>query len=193
MPAAVQRRALEVERNDAADAAIVSFSSLYDAHVDFVWRNLRRFGVAEPALEDALQDVFLVVHRRLAEFEGRSSISTWLFAIVRRVASEHRRKAARTAAHTELESHPQLCTRTTPVDSVEHNQAVQRLGQVLASLNESKREVFILIELEQIPGPEVARSLDINLNTMYTRLRAARAEFAREVERLRAKDAGRLR
>src|SRR6186713_2887600 len=70
-----------------------AFAEVYESCAKLVWRNLRRLGVPEAALEDAAQDVFLVVHRRLSEFEGRSTLRTWIFGIVLRVAARHRRKA----------------------------------------------------------------------------------------------------
>ena len=67
------------------------FDAVYREHFPFVWRNLRRLGVAESHVEDAAQEVWVVVHRRLREFEGRSSMRTWLFGITMRTASDHRR------------------------------------------------------------------------------------------------------
>ena len=74
-----------------------SFDEVYAAHFGFVWRVLRTFGVPAASLEDAAQDVFVVVHRRLPEFEGRAAITTWLFAIVLGVARNHRRSQRRRA------------------------------------------------------------------------------------------------
>tara|TARA_R110002096_G_scaffold350395_2_gene543545 strand:- start:137569 stop:138147 length:579 start_codon:yes stop_codon:yes gene_type:complete len=161
------------------------FADLYDAHMSFVWRNLRRLGVPESALDDALQDVFLVVHRRLAEFEHRSALRTWLFAILRRVASEYRRKTERTNCHEELDPEQRDSATGSPYEALARTQAVEQLCEVLDKLEESRREVFVLVELEQMPGPDAAEALGLNLNTMYTRLRSARLEFEREAARLR--------
>src|SRR5215475_4198677 len=79
-------------------AAVPAFDDVYAAHVEFVWRVLRTLGVPDAQIEDAVQDVFVVVHRRLAEWQGRAAITTWLFAIARRVAGAHRRRASRNAA-----------------------------------------------------------------------------------------------
>src|SRR4029079_8293311 len=79
----------------AHDGAAPAFDDVYAAHVRFVWRVLRTFGVPEAQIEDAVQDVFVVVHRRLAEWQGRAAITTWLFAIARRIAGAHRRRAGR--------------------------------------------------------------------------------------------------
>src|SRR5262245_25709599 len=84
----------------APDAgALVSFEALYDEHFDFVWRTVRRLGVPEALVDDAVQEVFLVVHRRLGSFEGRSSLKTWICAIVTRVASDSRRSVRRKSPH----------------------------------------------------------------------------------------------
>ena len=75
--------------------AVPAFERVYEEHFDFVWRSLRRLGVPRSALDDAVQEVFLVVHRRLAEFEGRSSLKTWLFGIAVHIALKAGRASAR--------------------------------------------------------------------------------------------------
>jgi len=74
-------------------------NAIYRSHGAFVWRNLRRLGIPENMVEDVLQDVFMVVHRRLPEFAGRSSLKTWLFGIVLRVVKTHRRSQKRRRVH----------------------------------------------------------------------------------------------
>src|SRR5262245_19722044 len=77
----------------AGDERLLSFKEVYDEHFRFVWRSLRRLGVPESDVADAVQDVFIVVHRRLGEFEGRSKVTTWLYGICYRVAHDRRRLA----------------------------------------------------------------------------------------------------
>ena len=77
------------------DAGDLDFDAVYEEHFPFVWRSLRRLGVDGHSMDDATQDVFLVVHRRLGDFEGRSTVRTWLFGIARRIARDRRRAAAR--------------------------------------------------------------------------------------------------
>jgi RNA polymerase sigma-70 factor (ECF subfamily) len=157
------------------------FETLYQENVAFVWRNLRRLGVPAAQTDDACQDVFLVVHRRWNDFAGKSSVKTWLFGIALRVASEHRRKLRRTntldAPVEDLGS-----TAATPFDSLQRRQAAQLLEQFLGCLSETNRPVFILAELEQMTAPEIAESLSLNLNTVYSRLRLARRTFDRAVD-----------
>jgi RNA polymerase sigma-70 factor, ECF subfamily len=148
-----------------------AFDDVYAEHLPFVWRVLRTLGVPEAAREDAAQDVFVVVHRRLPEFEGRAAITTWLFAIARRVASTHRR--ART--NEPLSDDPAGTSDTFAAFS--RAQAAATVMSILDTLDEDKRIVFALVELEQMSVPEVARMLDLNLNTAYSRLRLARHAF----------------
>ena len=156
------------------EVAIPTFDEVYAAHFAFVWRVLRTFGVAEAALEDAAQDVFVVVHRRLAEFEGRAAITTWLFAIARRVAQAHRRKN-NDGRIDPLEEEPAGAADTFAAFS--RAQAAATVMAILDTMDADKRIVFALVELEQLSVPEVARMLELNLNTAYSRLRLARHAF----------------
>lgn len=152
--------------------AVPSFDELYEAHFAFVWRVLRTLGVPEAGLDDAAQDVFVVVHRRLPEFEGRSAVTTWLFAIARRVAASHRRRGGRTEP---LDEEPPGTADT--FAALSRAEAAATVMAILDRMDEDKRIVFALVELEQLSVPEVARLLDLNLNTAYSRLRLARVAF----------------
>ncbi|WP_438010686.1 sigma-70 family RNA polymerase sigma factor [Sorangium sp. So ce321] len=169
------------------------FEALYDEHFAFVWRSLRRLGVIDAALDDAVQDVFLVVHRRLAEFEGRSSMKTWLFGIVLRVARTHRRAALRGGPRghaAEAPADPEAVAgpeADQPDARTEQAEAVRILHELLDDLDEEKREVFVLAELEQMTAPAIAEVAGINVSTVYSRLRAARHDFEQAVLRHRAR------
>lgn len=163
--------------------AIPAFDAVYEAHVGFVWRVLRTFGVAEAYVEDAVQDVFLVVHRRLGEWQGKAQITTWLFAIARRVASTHRRRVGRRSeATTTLDDAAELVAGGDPFAEASRAQAAATVLAILEQLDDDKRAVFALVELEQLSVPEVARMLELNLNTTYSRLRLARAAFEAAVK-----------
>lgn len=172
------------------DAAIPAFDEVYAAHVGFVWRVLRTLGVPEPQIEDAVQDVFVVVHRRLAEWQGRAAITTWLFAIARRVAQAHRRRASRNAASPIEPLSDALSDELAderpgggdPFAELSRAQAAATVLAILEQLDDDKRIVFALVELEQLSVPEVARMLDLNLNTAYSRLRLARQAFEAAVK-----------
>ena len=157
-----------------------SFAEIYEEYFAFVWRSLRALGVSQSSLDDASQDVFVVVHRRLADFEGRSSLKTWLFGIACRVAANHRRSRQRT-------SHDELSSELVSDDPDPHRQAQQseaaRFVQVfLGTLSEAARAAFTACVLEQMTVPEAAEALGVNVNTMYTRVRAVRAQFAAAIE-----------
>ena len=151
-----------------------TFDEVYAAHFAFVWRVLRTFGVAEVGIEDAVQDVFVVVHRRLGDFEGRAAITTWLFAIARRIASGYRRRLG-TDRTEELVDDPVGTADT--FAALSRAQAAATVMSILERMDEDKRVVFALVELEQLTVPEVAKLLDVNLNTAYSRLRLARTAF----------------
>ncbi len=170
-------------------ASTRDFGEIYDANVDLVWRALRRLGVAESAIEDCAQEVFVVVHRRLSEFEGRSSMSTWLYGIAAGIARNHRRTLRRRPETSigddedRLEGAP-----SSPERRAEDAEALRTLERILESLDVDKREVFVLAELEELSAPEISAALGLNVNTVYTRIRAARAAFEQAVTRFRARD-----
>jgi RNA polymerase sigma-70 factor (ECF subfamily) len=176
----------------AEAAAVPPFEDVYDEHAEFVWRSLRRLGVADASVDDALQDVFVVVHRRLREFEGKSSLRTWLFGIVLGVARNYRRSARRRAPEGALaaEANDDLPSPDTrgPDARAESAEAVRTLYALLDQLDEDKREVFVLSDLEEMTAPEIAAALSLNVNTVYARIRAARLAFEQAVARHRAKE-----
>jgi RNA polymerase sigma-70 factor, ECF subfamily len=153
------------------------FRGLYQAELSFVWRTLRRYGVRGAALDDGVQEVFTIVHTKLGSFEGRSSLRTWIFGIARRVARDHRPEA-RQEPHDPalLELVPEIDERG-PVASVERREETRLLYELLAELVPERREVFVLVELEQMTVPEAAEALGENVNTVKARLRAARAQL----------------
>jgi RNA polymerase sigma-70 factor (ECF subfamily) len=183
---APSHRAAEIHSAEPAPSEMgqpVAFAEVYEGHVDFVWRNLRRLGVVDACLDDAVQDVFIVVHRRLVEFGGStSSVRAWLFAILRRVASDYRRAARRKGVQESL-GDDLTDPSPSPHDATMRREAIRRLDEILAGLDEDKRIAFMLVEIEEMTVPEVAESLGINLNTAYSRLRLARAEVDAAVHR----------
>lgn len=176
----------------------LDFEEIYDSCFDFVWRNARRLGVADAQVDDAVQEVFLVVHRRLAEFEGRSSVKTWLFGILAKVAADHRRSVRRKSPHARspggaVEADTVPDSSRSPDHHLTKSEGVRLLHKVLDELDDDKRAVFVLSELEQMTAPEIAEALGQNVNTVYARLRAARADFNEIALRERARDTWRLR
>lgn len=153
-----------------------TFEAVYRAQVGFVWRSLRRMGVAEAEIEDAAHEVFMVVHRRLADFDGRAAITSWLYAIARGVASNRRRGADRHERRVALAPPPPASV--DPGEQLERTRAVAAVERFLAGLAPEQRLVFELFEIEGLRAAEIAASIDLNVNTVYTRLRAARLRFA---------------
>jgi RNA polymerase sigma-70 factor (ECF subfamily) len=170
--------AARVLEPEVAHHVVPSFDDLYVANVTFVWRIARALGVPDAALEDAVQDVFVVVHRKLPDFEARAAITTWLFAITRRVAATHRRRGDRSSP---LEHEP--VSETDTFAQVSRAQAAATVAAILEDLDDDKRVVFVLVELEQLSVPEVAGMLELNLNTTYSRLRLARRAFEAALRR----------
>jgi RNA polymerase sigma-70 factor (ECF subfamily) len=152
------------------------FDAVYEECLDFVWRTLKSLGIRDHALEDAIQDVFLVVHRKLADFEARSTVRTWVYGIAVRVARDHRRRERRKGGLQPLDFEP-VDRAPGPHEHAAKWEALHELAAVLEALDEGKREVFVLAEVQQLTAPEIAEILGINLNTAYSRIRVARQEF----------------
>lgn len=172
----------------AAAVEELDFTALYEQYFNFVWRSARRLGVADALLDDAVQDVFVVVHRRLDDFEGRSSVKSWIFGITRRVAKDHRRRASRKDRGKVPADGLAAVGEPTPAELAQRSEARTLLYQMLDGLDEQKREVFILAELEEMTVPEIAESIEANVNTVYSRLRAARRAFEQQVTRHLARE-----
>lgn len=174
----------ELDPVPRSGAALTDFGEVYAEHFDFVWRSLRRLGVPSSQMDDAAQDVFLVVHRRLQDFESRSSVKTWLFGIVLRVVSRYRRSAARRP--TEPLSEEPVGRAAGPEELAEAARAARLVRQLLDELDDDHRAVFVLAELEQLTAPEISVALGVNLNTVYSRLRTARRDFDAALARHRS-------
>ncbi len=161
------------------------FETFYREHIRFVWRSVRRLGIDPMHIDDIVQETFLVVHRKLAAFEGRSAVKTWLYGIVRRVIADHRRSLRRKPAFADGGAADERADAAGvgPDVSAEQAEQVRLLYRVLGQLDDEKREVFILAELEGMTLAEIAEALDANANTIASRLRAARQKFEDALER----------
>lgn len=157
----------------------LTFELVYEHHFDFVWSMTCRFGVPAHALDDVVQEVFMVVHSKLSTLERPEALRSWLYGIVRRTVSGYRRKlrAAKTTQVDSVDDIPDNEFARSPADLAEQSDQVRRLWALLESIAPAKREVFVLAELEQFTCPEIAEALNIPLNTTYSRLRHAREEF----------------
>jgi RNA polymerase sigma-70 factor (ECF subfamily) len=152
------------------------FAEAYRAHVDFVWRVLARCGVPDEQLEDATQEVFVIMHRRWGAW-GSGPQRAWLYGVTRRVAStQHRTRQRRRRKLAALPTPPEAPRAD---ERLEDQHRLDALARSLERLEPEQRDVFVLIELEGLSAPEVAAALACKLNTVYSRLRRARAAIAR--------------
>lgn len=167
----------------------LELAEVHAEHADFVYRSLQRLGVRPMDLEDALQDVFMVVHKKLGGFDPSFKLKSWLFGITVRVAVAHRRKAHlhRERADAELEGHAESPAQGGPEAAAIERQGRERLSQILDKFAPEKRAVFVMFEIEGKTTVEIADELGLPLGTVYSRLSTARAEFQRAVERLHQK------
>jgi RNA polymerase sigma-70 factor, ECF subfamily len=170
----------------------MNFRELYEDNLAFVWRSLRRLGVPETECGDAAQDVFVVVHRRLPEFEGRSKVTTWLFGICLRVCSSRRRMAS--TRHESIAEPLDMLDEGADVEAaVERNRGMAVLESILLRMSLEQRTVFILFELDGVSLAEIAELLELPLGTVQSRLRLARATFRAAVGRMQTGDQPRFR
>jgi RNA polymerase sigma-70 factor (ECF subfamily) len=167
----------------------MNLEEIYERHADFVWRTLRRLGVSDAEARDAVQDVFLAVHANLAQFEGRSSITTWIFTICRSVARERRRSERQSRQlMSDVAVEDEIDLRADVGRAVEHNQRLAILEDILNGLDVEQRNVFILFEIEMLTGQEIADALSIPLGTVYSRLQLARRSFRQALTRSEARE-----
>jgi RNA polymerase sigma-70 factor (ECF subfamily) len=169
----------------------MDFRAVYDQHYDFVWRSLRRLGVREADVPDALQEVFLVVFRRLQEFEGRARLTTWLFRICIRVAHDRHRLAHNRRELLDEKVMDDLADESDdPTRQAERREDAALLELALDRMDLDQRAVFTLFELEEMSGEEIAEALQIPLGTVYSRLRLGREAFRKVFQRIQAQSAG---
>ncbi len=170
-----------------AEQEALDVDQVYGEHADFVWRSLQRLGAPEADLEDLLQEVFVVVHRKRASFDGRSKLTTWLFGIALRVVRAHRRRARfRRERATALP--PEGVDRRTPEREAETRQAQRRLAQVLDALEPQRRATFVMFEVEGLPTRTIAELTGVPVGTVHSRLHLARRDFARALTRLEKRE-----
>lgn len=171
--------------------AEIDFHALYQEQFGYVFRTLRRLGAKAAELDDLVQEVFTVVFQRLDDYDRSRPIEPWLFGIAFRVASSHRRHSARRVPEVALGALDLADEDAVgPEASLTDRRARSLVLRALDGLSLAQRAVFVMHEIDEQPIPVVAETLAIPLNTAYSRLRAARADFAARVRRLGGKKAG---
>jgi len=162
-----------------------AFREVFHQNAPFVWRCLRRLGVSQADVEDVCQEVFVVVHRKLAQFDGRASVRSWLYGICVRKAWDHKRLAHKKREKM-VDQVPEQTVDAPQGEQLERKGAVELLDSILSKLEPTHRAVFVLYEIEQLQMAEIAESLDCPLQTAYSRLHAARKQVQAAVKRQRA-------
>jgi RNA polymerase sigma-70 factor (ECF subfamily) len=137
-------------------------------------------------LDDVVQETFLVIHRKLPTFEGRSSLRTWIAAITRNTAAEFLRRKRHQLLGAGVDPDASASATMSPAEQLEATAAAQLLDEFLDEMPEEQRDVFLLAEVEQMTANEIGAVLDVNPNTVRTRLRAARMSVQASLARHRA-------
>ena len=188
---ALDDRAVPPDEGSAAFAttpwdksAMLTFEEVYERHFAYVHRAMRHLGVRADSLDDAVQDVFVVVHGKLGDFDGRHAITTWLYAIVIRVARRYRKSQA---AAPVFERDAELASPHVLERDLDVRRKLMIAEQALGSLDKDKREVFVLGEIEQMSVVEIAHILGEPVDTLYSRLRAAKEAFYKATRRAELK------
>ncbi|MET0593674.1 MAG: sigma-70 family RNA polymerase sigma factor [Polyangiaceae bacterium] len=161
------------------------FRSVFEEGFDYVWNTVRRLGVAPADIEDVSHDVMLDVYRKMGTYDPARPLKPWLFAFSFRAVSEYRRKQR---VRREVREEVEAVDRAPLADAqlvAEENRAL--VAAALETLDLDRRAVFVLHDLDDVPIPDVARTLEIPLNTAYSRLRVAREKFVKALKRLQAR------
>ncbi len=174
--------------SSTAASTAMAFRGLYDEHHAFVWAVLRKLGVPERDAEDVMQEVFLVVHRRLDAFEWRSAWTTWLYGITTRVYWNYaRRQRSRPQASVSASSLRLVDPAPNPERFTQRREASEMLEALLGSLGPDKRTAYVLHTLEGLSAPQISAITGVNARTIYSRLRAAKAEIEASARRVQAR------
>lgn len=159
----------------------VSLRAIFDAEFDWVCRTLRRLGVRQTDLEDAAQETFLAVAGKLEEYDPARPLRPWLFGFAMRIAANHRRKKKSDPTDAADEA---ASTTASPEREAELAQAKDLALRALDRVDEDRRAIFVMHDIEGFGAPEIAQLLSIPQNTVYSRLRTARQEFEGAIQRL---------
>lgn len=174
-----------------ADAEAAStVEEVYREYAPFVWTSLQRFGVRAPDLDDVLQEVFVVVHKKLGTFDGSSKLTTWLFGVSMRVASAYRRRGFRRKETCVADPPEREAPRSaSPDEDLATRESRRRLEALLDDLEIDKRAVFVMFEIDEVSCEEIAETFGVPVGTIYSRLHAARKDFQKALARMHARDA----
>jgi RNA polymerase sigma-70 factor (ECF subfamily) len=150
----------------------------------------RYLGVSASEMDDVVQEVFITIHGRMCTLQRRESLRSWIYSIIRRIVSTHHRTKRTSLIMTGIvRMEPDMLQPewATPQRLAEQSEQAQLLWSLLDELDDPKREIVILADLEEMTAPEIAAAIDIPLNTVYSRLRTARQELEQALRRHRAR------
>lgn len=178
--------ATEISAEEGPLVEVPPFAVIYERYFELVWTAVRHLGVPDEAVEDVVQEVFVVIHGRLPSLRKVESLRSWVYSVARRTVSTYRRaQRVRNVSGARYAEVARLTERLppTPLQLWELADRQRLLLQLLGSMDETKREVFLLTELEGFTAPEIAEALELPVNTVYSRLRSARQTFDQAVLR----------
>jgi len=162
-----------------ARPTIATFPEIFQQHAQFLWRTLMNLGVPSCDAQDVCQEVMLTVHRRLPDFDGRS-LRGWLYGICVRHASDYRR-SARVRREVSSDTLPEPAQAGELTEELDRTRSLRRTLSALDTLDEAKRSAFVLYEVEELTLAEVSEALEVPIQTVYSRVKAAREALQKKL------------
>ncbi len=172
------------DMNLAPSRSPPDLGAIFDEHFDYVWATLRRLGIHDADRENLVHEVFLKVHAHLADYDGKRPLRPWLFGFAYRVAADHRRLARHRVEVLDGSGEPPS-QQPLADERASASEDRELLLAALQLLDLDKRAVLVMHDIDEVPMPQIAHTLDLRLNTAYSRLRLAREQLAVVVTRLR--------
>lgn len=171
-------------------AATLDAASVHAAHGAFLWATLQRLGARSADLDDVYQEVFVVLHRRLADYDPALPIRPWLYGIcVRVVAASRRRAHVRRERLVDAVPEPDA-TAPSPEEGADRARRQRVLHEILDELDLERRAVFVMYEIDELPCDQIAEMTGVPVGTVHSRLHAARKDFQRASARWQARHGG---
>lgn len=163
-------------------------AKLFDAHSAFIHRTVERMTGPGAHVDDLVQETFLTAHLKAPSLPQDTQWRAWLFRVAMHAIQHHRRSHARRQRLQESLTVEPGEKRLDPSQALERRTNSQMVRNAILEIPLTQRDVFVLFELEELPGQEIAQLLDIPENTVWSRLRIARAAFGEALQRLRQED-----
>lgn len=158
------------------------FAAVFEADFDYVCTSLHRLGARSQDIEDVAHDVFMVLVEKLPHLDRSRSLRPWLFGVATRLLRAHRRKT-RASSEVPTSSPDLVDSAPSPSDVTLAAERLRLVDTALEELSDEQRAVFVLHAIDDVPMPEVATSLEIPLNTAYSRYRLAKETFTKALRR----------